>query len=627
MKQRSLTSVLSLRLCAASFQLSLALLLLACQPESPPVLKPFQAAEPLAALPAPVTYQPKAVPFAQLEALPADPQAPNQQGTGQQSLRLRIRWPEAAGGSGFRTQAFGCGEVAFAQVSVTGPGLANPIYAQGADPTHQMLAATDCEITAVLPNVPFGQRLIQIGLYNAERQLLSGSLLKAPLRLNGASQQVEISYRQLPAGMLFEALLAGSPQARFLAGQLDLGALQSFLDSLHGLGAQFPAYTFVTHPSLLNVAQLAADLQAQQGNFAALTPGASYLYSPGSLQFQLNGYLLTQDVTVSLDDALSPNALVSANGLVTLSQVPPGQWWLRLSGPGYLPTRVAVQVQAGQQTSQGQISIYPPQPSLSSLSPASGGWGTVLTLNGSHFNALPANNRLFLGATQLTVTAASTTQLTASVPNGLSVGAYPLSLIIGAASPATGQSFSVTGPLISSLSANSGSAGDSIVLTGSGFSSTPGDNSVSFGGSTGTVTAASATQLTVSVPEAIAGAVNLSVTVAGQSSAATGFTLLPRLNTLNSGQTLAGKAALVRGQTLTIVGSNFDPNPAQNTVYFGATGVLPATASATQLTVSVPSSLTLPGDLAISVASHGQTSNSITAVLPAINFEFSGGFN
>ncbi|OIR00601.1 FG-GAP repeat protein [mine drainage metagenome] len=62
------------------------------------------------------------------------------------------------------------------------------------------------------------------------------------------------------------------------------------------------------------------------------------------------------------------------------------------------------------------------QPIINSFTPASGAVGTTVTITGTGFNTLPTNNIVIFGATKATVTAASTTGLTVTVPTGASFG-------------------------------------------------------------------------------------------------------------------------------------------------------------------------------------------------------------
>src|SRR5579872_6537300 len=68
-------------------------------------------------------------------------------------------------------------------------------------------------------------------------------------------------------------------------------------------------------------------------------------------------------------------------------------------------------------------------PVITSFSPASGAIGTIVTITGAGFNATAANNIVFFGATMATVTAASTTSLTVTVPVGATY--QPISVLNG----------------------------------------------------------------------------------------------------------------------------------------------------------------------------------------------------
>ncbi len=57
-------------------------------------------------------------------------------------------------------------------------------------------------------------------------------------------------------------------------------------------------------------------------------------------------------------------------------------------------------------------------PAITSFSPSSGPVGTEVTISGTNFDTTPANNTVFFGATKTTVTAASGTELTVTVPAG-----------------------------------------------------------------------------------------------------------------------------------------------------------------------------------------------------------------
>src|SRR5437868_6873681 len=73
--------------------------------------------------------------------------------------------------------------------------------------------------------------------------------------------------------------------------------------------------------------------------------------------------------------------------------------------------------------------VFAQAPVISSFTPASGPVGTSVTITGTGFAPATANNAVFFGATKATVTAASTTSLTVTVPIGASY--QPISVLNG----------------------------------------------------------------------------------------------------------------------------------------------------------------------------------------------------
>ena len=108
--------------------------------------------------------------------------------------------------------------------------------------------------------------------------------------------------------------------------------------------------------------------------------------------------------------------------------------------------------------------------------------------------------------------------VTAGSSSGLVLGAFtPSGYPTTPAAPS--NAFAVV-PTVTGLSPNSGPVSQVVTVSGTGFSTTPGNNIVTFGtAGTGTVTAASATSLTVTAPAAGTGAQPVTVGVNGQTSA------------------------------------------------------------------------------------------------------------
>ncbi|MBB4097610.1 IPT/TIG domain-containing protein [Sphingomonas kyeonggiensis] len=95
--------------------------------------------------------------------------------------------------------------------------------------------------------------------------------------------------------------------------------------------------------------------------------------------------------------------------------------------------------------------------------------------------------------------------------DGFTPSGYP-------ATPGATSNVATVLPSVTSISLATGPASQAVTISGTGFSTTPGDNMVHFGSATGTVTAASAASLTVTAPATGGGTVPVSVTVNGQTS-------------------------------------------------------------------------------------------------------------
>jgi len=129
-----------------------------------------------------------------------------------------------------------------------------------------------------------------------------------------------------------------------------------------------------------------------------------------------------------------------------------------------------------------------------------------------------------------------------------------------------------------------GPIGASVIIYGTGFSATPSDNTVKFNGTTATVTASTATQISTTVPVGATTGL-LTVTTAGiTASSSTPFTVGSDAPIITSFTPNIGAA----GTTVNISGSNFDTTTTGNRVAFNGTRSVVTAATATALTTSVP---------------------------------------
>jgi YD repeat-containing protein len=132
---------------------------------------------------------------------------------------------------------------------------------------------------------------------------------------------------------------------------------------------------------------------------------------------------------------------------------------------------------------------------------------------------------------------------------------------------------------------DSGPIGQTVTIRGTGFSATPAQDTVTFNGTTASISSAMANTLVVTVPS---GASTGSIAVSSPNGSATSdgpFTVAAVLSPSISGFT---PGIGVAGDLVTISGSNFDTVLAQNRLVLNTSRATVTTAAASSLSVTVP---------------------------------------
>ena len=301
-------------------------------------------------------------------------------------------------------------------------------------------------------------------------------------------------------------------------------------------------------------------------------------------------------------------------------------------------------------------------PVITGLAPASGPVGTPVIISGANFGASPGGSVVTFNGAAAASTTWAPDRITAPVPSGASSGPVVVS-VQGLAS--NGMAFTLTNPalpgrvsyaydaldrLIQVTSASGQSAiyrydaagnvlaidrpgvggsgsiaiggftptqgpiGTTVTIAGAGFSSTLGENSVTFNDVPATVSAASTTQLSAIVPNgATTGPIGVA-SPAGSATTASAFTVLA-----DSGvPTIAGFAPTigVTGTPFTITGTNFQPTPADNHVTLNIRPADVGAATAATLTTAVPLA-SLGGRVTVETPAGFATSMSDFVVVPS----------
>jgi hypothetical protein len=216
----------------------------------------------------------------------------------------------------------------------------------------------------------------------------------------------------------------------------------------------------------------------------------------------------------------------------------------------------------------------------------------------------------FSGGTTGTVTRALATQLTVGNLSGLTTGPLIATVTVNGVSSGGPVQVAAIAPVVTSSTARLPANTTSLTIQGVGFSTTAAGNTVAFsGGATGTVTAATPTQLTVTgISGLVAGSLSATVTTNGVTSGSPVQVATVAPVVTSSTARLAATAT-----TLILQGFGFSTTAAYNTIALsgGAVGWVTA-ATPTQLTVNVTS--LVAGPLTASVTSNSVSSGSAVQV-------------
>jgi len=197
---------------------------------------------------------------------------------------------------------------------------------------------------------------------------------------------------------------------------------------------------------------------------------------------------------------------------------------------------ISVATAGGTATSSGTFTFLPP--TIASFTPTSAAPGATVTITGTNLTGATAVSFGNTAATSYTVVSA--TSLTAIVASG-TTGSVSITTPGGTATR-TGFTFVpppfVAPPTITTFTPATGAIGSSVTITGTNFNTTAAQNIVFFGATQATVTAATATSLTVTVP---LGATYQYLSVTNLATHLTAYSAKPFIVTLSGRISFAGK--------------------------------------------------------------------------------------
>ena len=254
-------------------------------------------------------------------------------------------------------------------------------------------------------------------------------------------------------------------------------------------------------------------------------------------------------------------------------------------------------------------------PTITGFTPASGPVGTAVTITGTNFDPVASNNEVKFNGVLATVTSASATSLTATVPSGATTGSITVTTRGGTATSATNFTV-ITSPVITGFTPTSGPVGTAVTITGANFdASVPSNNIVRFNGTQAIISTVTSTSITTTVPQ---GATTGPITVTtpqGTATSAESFTVIVPLPSITGFSPSQGKA----GTNVTITGQNFDPVPSNNQVRFnGVSGAVLSATSTTLIATEPPTAAT--GPITVTTASGTAQSATNFIVIPITAF-------
>lgn len=282
-------------------------------------------------------------------------------------------------------------------------------------------------------------------------------------------------------------------------------------------------------------------------NLAGPSNGYYFYYPPTVASFAPAG--ATTGVTVHVYGTnLSITNTVRFNGTTATFNVVDNTHLTAYVPGGATSGPISVTSFAGTGSSSSSFFVGAP-PTVSSVSPAGGPPGTIVTIDGSDFAGVTS---VSIGGGNATFSVLSSTQIRATVPGTASTGALSVSNPSGTGTWT--QSFYVgNAPVVSGFAPLLASVGNTVVVTGSGLAAA---TDVRFNGASATAFVANSdAQITATVPMAATNGHISIVNPAGTGTSVGSFSVAPRITGMLPSSVAASTAA---GTMVSIAGDHFN---------------------------------------------------------------------
>ena len=217
-----------------------------------------------------------------------------------------------------------------------------------------------------------------------------------------------------------------------------------------------------------------------------------------------------------------------------------------------------VTVRADGFTAEKKLAFTYNSAQVTALVPDNGRKGETITIKGRFFSPEAAKNEVKFGELTAEVTAATDSTLKVIIPEGADTG--PVTVKVDGTTAENKPTFTYNGVVVTALAPDNGREGETIMIKGKYFDTTPAENTVTFGGLSAEVKAATDSTLQVVIPE---GAQSGMVTVAVEGRIAANQ---PKFTYNTVEVTTISPAAAGLGKTITIAGKFFGSEPPANVV-------------------------------------------------------------
>ncbi len=266
---------------------------------------------------------------------------------------------------------------------------------------------------------------------------------------------------------------------------------------------------------------------------------------------------------------------------------------------GATTSPVTVRTAGGEAQSPSALVINP-RVLVRDIVPAAIAPGGRVSLRGEGFSATAAQNRVTLGGRPLRIVRATPTALEVEVPLDAATATVVVEVAGAGRYESATRLFVGPAPIIRALEPPRGAPGARVVLRGQNFGSEAARVQVAFGERPAPVVSVAPGELVVTVPAgAQSGRVHVTAGGVGPVPSATDFTVLQPVSLVRF-EPRAGDV----GDTVTLTGTGFDPDPARNTVTLGSTRLRVVRATETELAVELPSGAR-SGALTVAVEGNG----------------------